>query len=67
MWILFLVVVNMYDPQDIPGRIQLQFQTQVSCEQTLQSMTAWVKFPWFRVEGRCEKDFSHNRQPARPN
>lgn len=62
MWILLLIVVNMYDASDIPGRIQLQFKDQASCEQALQSMTSWVKFPWFKVEGRCEKVINNNRQ-----
>ena len=53
MWILFLIVVNIYDPSDIPGKIQLHFKDQQTCEQVLQSMTSYVKFPWFRVEGRC--------------
>jgi len=54
MWTLFLIVVNIYDATDIPGRIQLQFRDQITCEQALQSMTSYVKFPWFRVDGRCE-------------
>ena len=54
MWTLFLIVVNIYDPTDIPGRIQLQFREQAVCEQVLATMTSYVKFPWFRVEGRCE-------------
>lgn len=61
MWTLILLAVNIYDPNDIPGRVQLQFQTQAQCELALQSMTAWVKFPWFVVRGRCEKDPSNNR------
>ena len=67
MWILFLIVVNMYDPNDIPGRIQLQFKDQASCELALQSMTSWVKFPWFKVGGRCETNTDNNRQPTKSN
>ncbi len=55
MWILFLIVVNIYDPNDIPGRIQMQFKDQQSCEYALQTMTSYIKFPWFKVEGRCQK------------
>ena len=66
-WILFLIVVNVYDPTDIPGRIQLQFKDQATCEQVLQTMTYWVKFSWFKVEGKCEKNIDSNRQPTRPN
>jgi len=61
MWTLILLAVNIYDASDVPGRIQLQFQTQASCELALQSMTAQVKFPWFVVRGHCEKDTSRNR------
>lgn len=61
MWMLFLIVVNIYDPTDIPGRIQLQFKDQASCEHALQTMTHWVKFPWFKVEGKCEKNTYSNR------
>ena len=67
MWTLFLIVVNTYDPTDIPGRIQLQFQDRVACELALQSMTSYVKFPWFKVEGKCEKNTDNNRQFTRPN
>jgi len=67
MWILFLIVVNIYDPTDIPGRIQLQFRDQASCELALQTMTSYVKFPWFKVEGRCEKNTNGDRQSTRPN
>jgi hypothetical protein len=55
-WILFLIVVNIYDPTDIPGRIQLEFRDQTSCEQALRTIDYWVKFPWFKVEGRCQKN-----------
>lgn len=57
MWILLLIVVNIYDPTDVPGRIQLPFKDQASCELALQQMTYWVKFPWFKVEGTCKRQF----------
>ena len=40
---------------DVPGRINLYFKDQQSCEYALQSMTGYIKFPWFKVEGKCEK------------
>jgi len=67
MWTLFLIVVNIYDPTDIPGRIQLQFKDETSCSVALQNMNYWVKFPWFKVEGKCEKNTDSNRQYTRPN
>ena len=66
-WILFLIVVNIYDATDIPGRIQLEYRDQASCEQALKNMNYWVKFPWFKVEGKCEKNIDSNRQPIRSN
>ncbi len=55
MWILILVAVHINNPSDIPGRINLQFQTQQNCEQVLQSMTYWLKFNQFKIEGKCQK------------
>ena len=34
----------------------LQFQTQQQCEQALRTMTYWLKFDSFKVEGKCLKD-----------
>lgn len=64
MWILILIVVNIYDSTDIPGKINLTFKDQQSCEYALQTMTSYVKFPWFKVEGRCEKNTNSNRQSS---
>ena len=55
MWTLILIAVHMNNSNDIPGRINLQFQSQQHCEQTLQSMTYWLKFDKFKVEGKCQK------------
>lgn len=55
MWLMILIAVHINDPKDIPGRITLQFQTQQQCEQALQSMTYWLKFENFKVEGKCQK------------
>jgi len=54
MWMI-LIAVHINDPKDIPGKITLQFQTPQQCEQTLQSMTYWLKFENFKVEGKCQK------------
>lgn len=60
VWTLSLLVINIYDPNDIPGRITLQLPSQQVCEQAIQSITSYVKFPWFKVEARCEKNLSNN-------
>jgi hypothetical protein len=55
MWLLILLAVHNNDPKDVPGRIELTFQDKLSCEQTLQTMTYWLKFNQFKIEGRCIK------------
>lgn len=52
---MILIAVHINDPKDIPGRITLQFVSQKQCEQSLQSMTYWLKFESFRVEAKCQK------------
>jgi len=55
MWSLILLAVHITDPKDIPGRIELTFQDKAACEQSLQSMTYWLKFNQFKIEGKCIK------------
>ncbi len=52
---MILIAVHVSDPKDIPGRITLEFADQTSCERSLQSMTFWLKFNNFKIEGRCTK------------
>ena len=56
MWLMILIVVHLKDPKDIPGRVMLEFPDQLSCETSLQSMTYWIKFDSFRIEGKCIKN-----------
>ena len=55
MWLLILIAVHVSNPQDIPGKIELTFKDQVSCEMSLASMKWQLKFNNFKVEGRCLK------------
>ena len=55
MWALILIAVHINNPSDQPGRIELIFQNQQSCEQSLQTMTYWLKFSQFKIEGKCVK------------
>ena len=56
MWLMILIAVHVNNPDDIPGKIILQFQTQQQCEQTLKSMTYWLKFNSFKIEGKCKNE-----------
>ena len=55
MWLMILIAVNINNPQDRPGRVELIFPDQNTCERVLQTMTYELKFRSFRVEGRCQK------------
>ena len=52
---MILIAVHLSDPKDIPGRITLEFTDPITCEQSLQSMTYWLKFNNFKIEGKCVK------------
>jgi len=55
MWMMILIAIHIKNPDDIPGKITLQFESQQQCEQSLQSMTYWLKFDKFKVVGKCQK------------
>lgn len=55
MWLLILIAVHSNNPRDIPARATLEFATEASCLESLRSLTYWVKFENFKVEGKCQK------------
>ena len=55
MWILLLLSVNISNPQDIPGRVTLEFETEQQCVAAKNSMTYWLKFDTFKVTAECIK------------
>jgi hypothetical protein len=57
MWVLILIAVHLTDPTDQPGRVELQFPDQKSCQQALNMMKWQLKFKSFKVEGTCQKQF----------
>ena len=55
-WILILLAVNIGDPNDIPGTIQIPFSTEVECEKAAAAMTFKLKFDWYKVTALCKKE-----------
>jgi len=55
MWILLLLSVNISNPQDVPGRVTLEFETEQQCQAAKNSMTYWLKFDTFKVTAECIK------------
>jgi hypothetical protein len=54
MWILTLLAVNIFDPSDVPGKIQLTFPTEQQCESVASTMTYKLKFDGFKVISQCK-------------
>ena len=54
---MILIAVHMNNPKDQPGRIELLFNDQKTCEHVLSTMKYELKFKSFKVEGSCLKQF----------
>lgn len=55
LWTLILIAVHSNDPKDIPGIVELQFQTQNQCISVLDTLKYDLKFKQFVVKGTCEQ------------
>jgi hypothetical protein len=55
MWLLILIAVHSNNPQDQPGKVELTFQDQQTCQQVLSTMKWQLKFSSFKIVGNCIK------------
>ena len=55
MWLLIILAVNINNPQDIPGRVSVEFATERACESARESVKYWLKFEGFKVQSLCQK------------
>ena len=55
MWLMILIAVHVNDPQDQPGKVELVFPDQQTCQQVLNTITWQLKFKNFKVVGECKK------------
>jgi hypothetical protein len=55
MWWLIIIAVHVNDPSDVPGRVELAFADQQSCESASTTMKYYLKFKSFKVEAKCIK------------
>jgi len=55
MWLLLILAVHQQDPKDVPGRVTLEFKTQLECLAAQQSLQWQLKFPQFKVIAQCIK------------
>jgi hypothetical protein len=54
-WLLILLCVSINNPNDVPGKLTLEFDTKQQCEASLKTMTYNLKFDTFKVVGNCEE------------
>lgn len=47
--------MHVSNPNDQPGRVELQFKDKASCDAALATMRYELKFKSFKVEGQCIK------------
>jgi hypothetical protein len=55
MWILLLIAVHINNPNDIPARIQIPFESSAACEYAKANVSYWIKFDQFKVTSECKK------------
>ena len=58
MWLLIILAVNINNPQDVPGRVSIEFASEQACESARVSVKYWFKFEGFRVQTQCQKQQS---------
>jgi hypothetical protein len=58
MWLLIILVVNINNPNDVPGRASIEFPTEQTCEQARATVKYWFKFEGFRAQTQCQKQSS---------
>jgi len=53
MWTLLILCVSLSNPNDVPGKISVKFNSQKECVAALNSMSSWLKFDSFTIKGEC--------------
>jgi len=55
MWILLMVAVHINNPNDIPAKIEIKFNSKEECQKALDNMSYWLKFDMFTIKGSCDE------------
>lgn len=55
MWVLLLLAVHINNPNDIPGRVMIEFRTEAECKQAESTVKYSLKFDSFKVTTQCLK------------
>ena len=55
MWVLIILAVHINNPEDVPGRVTLKFETESACRQARESLQYKLKFDTFKVISECKR------------
>lgn len=55
--ILVLMAVHVSNPNDVPGKAYLTFDSMKECERVLSTLEFDLKFKSFEVVGQCQKSY----------
>jgi hypothetical protein len=62
MWTLVLICVSLNNPNDIPGKILIPFESREQCETAINNSSFWIKFDSFTVRGECHESQKINKK-----
>jgi hypothetical protein len=65
MWILLILCVNLNNPNDVPGKVLIPFDTKEKCEAAVNNSSFWIKFDSFTIKGECVEGKEINKKNLR--
>lgn len=55
MWVLIILAVHVSNPNDIPGKVTIKFETEQQCLRAKNTIEYSLKFETFKVIAECKK------------
>lgn len=53
MWILLLTAIHLSNPNDVPAKITIEFQTETQCLEALKTIDYKIKYSNYKIEPTC--------------
>lgn len=53
MWILLLTAIHLNNPNDIPAKITIEFETETQCLEALKTIDYKIKYSNYKIEPKC--------------
>ncbi len=65
MWMLVILCVNLNNPNDVPGKVIIPFDSKEKCESAINNSSFWIKFDSFTIKGECHESQKVNKKDLR--